>query len=114
VDTHYQFSTKTLLSKEFYLSVPVSKHLKNLYWLRYLRFHRPHLDVDDGFQDYYLTLFFPILSGGRDDFAMLNRNASATYLIQIIPATFCNFFSKLKVNQSPYGFLKKKNGTLCQ
>jgi len=35
-----------------------------------------------------LTLHFPILSGGRDDFAMLNRNASAANPIQIRPATF--------------------------
>jgi len=35
-----------------------------------------------------LTLHYLILSGGRDDFAMLNRNASAANLIQIMPATF--------------------------
>jgi len=35
-----------------------------------------------------LTLHFLILSGGRDDFAMLNRNTSAANLIQIKPATF--------------------------
>jgi len=35
-----------------------------------------------------LTSHFPILSGGRDDFAMLNRNASAANLIQIRSATF--------------------------
>jgi len=28
------------------------------------------------------------LNGGRDDFAKLNRNASAANLIQIRPATF--------------------------
>jgi len=35
-----------------------------------------------------LTLHFHILSGDHDDFAMLNRNASAANLIQIRPATF--------------------------
>jgi len=30
-----------------------------------------------------LTLHFHIFSGGRDDFAMLNRNASAAHLTQI-------------------------------
>jgi len=34
------------------------------------------------------TLHFYIFSVGRDDFAMLNRNASAANLIQIRPATF--------------------------
>jgi len=35
-----------------------------------------------------LTLHCPILNGGRDDFAMLNRNALAANLIQIRPPTF--------------------------
>jgi len=35
-----------------------------------------------------LTLHFHILSLDRDDFAKLNRNASAANLIQIRPATF--------------------------
>jgi len=35
-----------------------------------------------------LTLHFPILNGGRDDFAMLNRNALAANLIQIRPTDF--------------------------
>jgi len=34
------------------------------------------------------TLHCHILSGGRDDFANLNRNASAANLIQIRPTTF--------------------------
>jgi len=35
-----------------------------------------------------LTLHFHISCEGRDDFAKLNRNASAANLIQISPATF--------------------------
>jgi len=35
-----------------------------------------------------LTLHFHILSGGRDDFAKLNRNASAENLIQNRSVTF--------------------------
>jgi len=35
-----------------------------------------------------LTLHFHISSGGRDDFAKLNRNASAANLIRIRPATY--------------------------
>jgi len=41
---------KCCQTKEILFSVPFSNHLNPLYWLRYLHFHRPHLDVDDGFQ----------------------------------------------------------------
>ena len=51
-----------------------------------------------------LTLHFYILSGGRDDFAMLNRNASAANPIQItaspieLPAKLLDYF--LRCNKS--------------
>jgi len=35
-----------------------------------------------------VDLTLPISSGGRDDFATLNRNVSAANLFQIRPATF--------------------------
>ena len=46
-----------------------------------------------------LTLHFLILSGGRDDFVMLNRNASAANLIRIKPA-----FSAVKGGPEPSNF----------
>ena len=51
-----------------------------------------------------LTLHFQILSGGRDDFAKLNLNASATNLIQIRPATFpagkCTLLFRRRVHRA--------------
>ena len=53
IDSRSTYGThrrKSTLNKRNFSSVPVSKHSNILYWLRYLHFHRPHLDLDHGFQ----------------------------------------------------------------
>ena len=54
LNTHRRKSSQ---AKEIQFSVPVSKHSNILYWLRYLHFHRPHLNVDDGFQVLNLAIW---------------------------------------------------------
>ena len=52
-----------------------------------------------------LTLHFHISCVGRDDFAKLNRNASAANLIQISPAFFPDSRrAQLQISKTKYGF----------